>query len=185
MFGETVTVPGFTVDGYGHISAAGAHTVKMPEIEAGTSINGTQVHGLMSLSDKSKLDGIDVGATHIESVSGTPPITAGISNTGVITVSHDQPVTNYSGTTYGSSSNATIEKVQNQDKYKLLVPYVTTNNTGHVSAGGTHETYIPLASTSSDGLLDATSFSKLYDMVAINDLDGDGPITVTENASNE
>lgn len=60
-FGGTFTVPGFHVGVKGHISSAGAHTVKIPNTTATTT-----TAGLMSASDKAKLNGIEANATKNE-----------------------------------------------------------------------------------------------------------------------
>ena len=50
-FGETVNVPYTTVDATGHVTAAGTATVKIPN-----NVATTEKAGLMSASDKDKLD---------------------------------------------------------------------------------------------------------------------------------
>lgn len=57
-FGATFSVPGVTVDAQGHITAAGSHTVKMPNSTASGSANG-----LMTSAHYTKLEGIATGAT--------------------------------------------------------------------------------------------------------------------------
>lgn len=50
-FGSTFSVPGITANATGHVTAAGSHTVKIPNAAATTS-----AAGLMSAADKTKLD---------------------------------------------------------------------------------------------------------------------------------
>ena len=76
-FGSTFSVPGFTVNATGHITAAGAHTVKIPNTAASTT-----AAGLMSASDKGKLEGIQEGAT---AVSFSRNLTSG-TKIGTITI---------------------------------------------------------------------------------------------------
>lgn len=57
-FGGTFNVPSFTVDTYGHLTAAAHHTVKIPNATASTSSNG-----LMTSAQVTKLNGIDANAT--------------------------------------------------------------------------------------------------------------------------
>lgn len=59
-FGETATVSQITSDATGHVTSATDRTIKIPNTEATTS-----TAGLMSASDKSKLDGIATGATKV------------------------------------------------------------------------------------------------------------------------
>lgn len=56
-FGSTFKVPSGTVDAQGHLTAFADHTVTIPSSTATTSANG-----LMSSTDKAKLDGISSGA---------------------------------------------------------------------------------------------------------------------------
>ena len=56
-FGSTFTVSQITSDATGHVTGATDRTVKIPNTEASDS-----AAGLMSASDKGKLDGIDAGA---------------------------------------------------------------------------------------------------------------------------
>lgn len=57
-FGGTFKVPSATVDAKGHLTSLDEHTVEIPSTTATTSSNG-----LMSSSDKTKLDGIASGAS--------------------------------------------------------------------------------------------------------------------------
>lgn len=61
-FGDTFSVPGFTVNNTGHVTAAGAHNVKIPATLASATTNG-----LMSKGDKGKFDsGITIANNTIE-----------------------------------------------------------------------------------------------------------------------
>ena len=66
-FGSSFVVPGFVTDVNGHVSSAGKHNVVIPKTEATAS-----VAGLMSASDKSKLNGIAANAT-ASSPATNPP----------------------------------------------------------------------------------------------------------------
>lgn len=63
-FGATASVPYFTVDAKGHLTAAGATTVTIPSTAA--SADGA---GLMSASDYTKLSGIEAGA-QVNTITG-------------------------------------------------------------------------------------------------------------------
>lgn len=52
-FGETITIPSITYDKHGHVTGKSTTTVTLPSNDATTS-----KHGLMSTSDKTKLDGL-------------------------------------------------------------------------------------------------------------------------------
>ena len=65
-FGETFSVPRFTVDSKGHLSQASDGSVKIPDTLATTSSAG-----LMSSADKQKLNSIESGAISIKLVSDT------------------------------------------------------------------------------------------------------------------
>ncbi|WP_405286288.1 hypothetical protein [Methanobrevibacter sp.] len=56
-FGETATISQITSDSSGHVTGATDRTIKIPNAAATTS-----AAGLMSSSDKTKLNGIDTGA---------------------------------------------------------------------------------------------------------------------------
>ena len=77
-FGGTFNVPYVTVDSTGHTTAASTYAVTIPSTTASSSSAG-----LMSATDKAKLDGIEESATSggITSLSGTSPITASVSGT--------------------------------------------------------------------------------------------------------
>lgn len=59
-FGEAINIPALSITTAGHITSIGTYTAKIPNTTATTS-----APGLMSASDKSKLDGIDEGAKNI------------------------------------------------------------------------------------------------------------------------
>lgn len=59
-FGDTYSVPVFTVDSAGHMTSADTHILTIPNYNATTS-----KAGLMSASDKSKIDSIETGATKV------------------------------------------------------------------------------------------------------------------------
>lgn len=82
-FGETINVPAFSITTAGHVTSAGTYTAKIPNTTATTS-----APGLMSASDKSKLDGIDDGAKNITvddalSSSSTNPVQNKAVNTAI------------------------------------------------------------------------------------------------------
>ena len=59
-FGGTATVSQITSDSSGHVTGATDRTIKIPDATASQSSNG-----LMSSTDKTKLDGISTGATKV------------------------------------------------------------------------------------------------------------------------
>lgn len=62
-FGDTFKVTSETVDAGGHTKKLGEHTVTIPSTLASASTNGVGgTNGLMSASDKEKLDGVEAGA---------------------------------------------------------------------------------------------------------------------------
>lgn len=64
-FGQTFSVPGFSVDKEGHITNANSHTVKIPSKVATESANG-----LMAAADKGKVDKIESGTWIPENAGG-------------------------------------------------------------------------------------------------------------------
>lgn len=66
-FGDTVTMPPqISVNKYGHVTQLNGRTLKLPS----TLVTDVS-KGLMSASDKTKLDGIDDGANHYEHPTGS------------------------------------------------------------------------------------------------------------------
>ena len=62
-FGQTFSVPGISVNATGHTTAAGSHTVTIPNaIATPKTDSSTGSAGLLSAADKAKLDGIAEGA---------------------------------------------------------------------------------------------------------------------------
>lgn len=62
-FGETFKVLGATVDPGGHTTAIAEHTIEIPDAVATPSTSGAGgSDGLMSATDKEKLDGVETGA---------------------------------------------------------------------------------------------------------------------------
>lgn len=61
-FGDTFSVPGFKVNTTGHITSAGAHTVKIP-----STLATSEVDGLMSHTDKGNFDlGVTIAGNQID-----------------------------------------------------------------------------------------------------------------------
>lgn len=127
-FGSTFNVGQITSDSTGHVTGANTRTVRIPNTEASTS-----AAGLMSASDKSKLNGIANNANNY-----THPSYTGYTG---------QPTSNQSPGFGGSFS----------------VSQVTTNSYGHVTGMTTRTVTIPsaVATTSSNGLMSAGDKSKL------------------------
>ena len=154
-FGETFNVPGYTVDTKGHITQAGNHTVKIPNSSATSSSSG-----LMSASDKAKLDGIEAGATAdtdaIKTVTSTTPIITHVSNNS-LQISHDLVG---SEITAGDISTSQISPAFGQT---FKVPGFKRNSTGHVIEATEHNVKIPnaVATTSTPGLMSASDKAKL------------------------
>ena len=155
VWGESFKAISATVNKYGHTTALAEHTVTIPSSTATTSANG-----LMSSSDKSKLDSVTV-----LSVGGTAPISASTSD-GVATISH-----NNSGVTAASKGDTSNQTPTWGATFK--VPSGTVNATGHLTAFADHTVKIPnaTATTSAAGLMSAADKTKL-----------DGGLTIAGNS---
>ncbi len=127
-FGGTFTVSQMTSDSTGHITNATDRTVTIPSTVASTSSNG-----LMSSTDKTKLNGVEANANKYTHPSYT-------ARTGVPT-GNQTP-------SFGATFN---------------VGQVTSDGTGHITGITSRTVKIPnnTASTSSNGLMSSSDKSKL------------------------
>lgn len=88
------------------------------------------------------------GGGTIKSVTGTAPITTSTnSSTGAVTITH-----NTSGVTAGTSGTSTATS-----GLSLEIPYVTYNDTGHITAAGVHTHTVPGASFGATWTNDSTA----------------------------
>lgn len=155
-FGSTFNVAGYTVNTTGHVTGARERTVKMPNSTASTTTNG-----LMSSTDKVKLNGIAEGATAntgtIEEIASTGPI-VGSGTSGTVSLSHaDSGVT--SGT-YGDTATTALTPAFGDN---INVPGISVNTTGHVTGAGSHTVKIPenIATVDLKGLMSSDDKAKL------------------------
>lgn len=119
----------------------------------------TTTSGLMSSSDKTKLDGIASGATaNVGTITGitTSSPLSGSGTSGSVALSHAN-----SGVTAGSKGDTTAQTPSFGGTFK--VPSGTVNATGHLTAFAEHTVTIPNAeaSTTAAGLMSTTDKSKL------------------------
>ena len=163
-FGSTFSVPGFTVNATGHITAAGAHNVTIPSTAASTS-----VAGLMSAADKGKLEGIQEGATAVSFsrnlTSGTKIGTITINGTATDLYSTNNTWTAFKGATASAAGTA---------GYINAVPAAGQTGLYFGSDGAWHGN----ATTSTAGLMTAEDKSKLAGIA-----EGAKPGTVTSVAT--
>ena len=155
-FGGSVTVPGYTVNATGHITAARERTVKIPNSTASTTTNG-----LMSSTDKVKLNGIAEGATAntgtIEEITSTGPI-VGSGTSGTVALSHAD--SGVASGTYGDTATTALTPAFGDT---VNVPGISVNTTGHVTGAGSHTVKIPenIASVDLKGLMSSDDKAKL------------------------
>lgn len=155
-FGATFSVPGFKVDERGHITEAGGHLVKLPNSNASQTASG-----LMSSTDKTKLDNIAEGATAntgtIESITSTSPI-SGSGTSGTITISHET-----SGVTAGSYGPSGESDRSPAFGGPVKTLQLTIDNTGHITGATEYQTDIPnyTATATESGLMSSQDKTKL------------------------
>ena len=127
-FGETFTISQIKSDSSGHVTAATNRTVKIPDAEA-----TQEAHGLMSSTDKAKLDGIEAEANKYTHPAYT-------SQTG-------KPTGNQ---TPGFGETFTVSQIK-------------SDATGHVTAATDRTVKIPDTEATSEahGLMSATDKAKL------------------------
>ena len=112
------------------------------------SLATSQEKGLMSPTDKMRLDNMEVS-----SIAGTAPISVSAPNdNGVVTISHNN--SNVTANTYGTTATTALTPAFGET---FSVPGFTVNASGHVTAAGAHTIKIPDAAASSDtaGLMSA------------------------------
>ena len=128
---------------------------------ASINVVTTSAAGLMSTSDKAKLDGIASGATAnvgtITEVRSSTPI-SGSATSGSVTISHDD--SGVTADTYGTTSTTALTPSFGST---FTVPGFAVNSTGHVTSAGQHTVRIPstTATETSAGLMSAADKAKL------------------------
>ncbi len=162
-----------TADSTGHVSAATA--VTSSDISAlGVAIADTTyseatttTSGLMSATDKAKLDGVAEGTTSntgtIEGITVTSPLSGG-GTSGSVEISHAA-----SGVTAGSYGDSGAQAPAFGGTFK--VNYETVNATGHVTGIASHTVTIPstVASSTANGLMSSTDKDKLDGIEIVTD----------------
>ena len=128
-FGATFSVPGFTVNAKGHITAAGAHTVKIPSL----SYTATKSSGIEL--GKININGNEDSVIYAPNYTGTAPIS----------VSNDYKI---SHATSGPSSSADTSKGDTTNQTPSFgstfkVTSATVNKYGHTTALAEHTVKIP------------------------------------------
>lgn len=136
----------------------------------------SSLSGLMSATDKAKLDAITASADSVSFsrslTSGTKVGTITINGTATDLYAPTDTNTEYtagsglslSGTTINHAASVTAGTAGTSSATSgitLAVPYVTYNATGHVTAAGTHTHTITSASSSAAGLMSSTDKAKL------------------------
>ena len=135
-FGGTFKVPSGTVNATGHLTTFGDHTVTIPSTEATTSDAG-----LMSASDKTKLNGIETGAQvntitgvkgNAESSYRTGKVNLTPANIGAAASSHTH---NYAGSDSAGGPANSLKGFTSTTTTATAVDSATQN--GHVYVNGT------------------------------------------------
>lgn len=101
-FGDTVTVSQVKSDGTGHVTAMDDKTITIPEAEASQS-----AHGLMSVNDKKKLDGITAGAEPNQNAFASVLV----GNTNVAADTKSDTLTLVAGSNITLTADATNDKI--------------------------------------------------------------------------
>ena len=149
-FGQTFNVPRITTNSYGHVTSKNSYTVKVPDNTATSSVKG-----LMSNSDKAKLDGIEAGATAsngtITGITTSSPL-SGSGTSGTVNISH--ATTGVPRGSYGPTSTET-KQLNFGDTFKNAGSYVDL--TGHLLLSYEQTLTLPTAeaTTSASGLMSA------------------------------
>ena len=105
-FGGTFKVPSGTVNATGHLTAFADHTVTIPSTEASTS-----AAGLMSSSDKSKLDGVASGAEVNQNAFSNVTVYQGINVSTIGADSKKDTLTLMGGSNITLTADTTNDKV--------------------------------------------------------------------------
>lgn len=108
------------------------------------------IDGLGHVSDATAVTKADITALGIPAQNTTYSAGTGLSFSGT-TINHASSVT--AGTAGSSSSTSGSSTIS--------IPYVTYNNTGHVTAAGTHTHTINEATTSASGLMSSADKTKM------------------------
>ena len=163
-FGGTFTVTDITTNTLGHVTAGTSRTITIPNTAATTG-----AAGLMSATDKTKLDGIANGATANKGTVTSVTIKNGdgiaVSSTAAITTSGERTISlvesgvtvNTDGTakTYGNTSQQTPSH-----SGTFNIPYFTVDKYGRITAASTTTVKLP-ASGNTDTKV--TSAANHYD----------------------
>lgn len=157
-FGGTFQVSQPISDSMGHITAINSRTVTIPSATATTSANG-----LMSKTDKSKLDGITESA---DSVSFSRSLTSG-TKVGTITINGTgtdlYAPSSYTHPSYTAKTGVPTENLTPAFGGTFNVSQPVSDNTGHITAINSRTITIPktTATTKANGLMSSTDKSKL------------------------
>lgn len=122
-FGGTFTVSQITSNATGHVTGATDRTVTIPNTAATTS-----AAGLMSASDKTKLDGIATGANNYSLPTASSSTLGGVKTTSTVTstsgltacpIISGVPYYKDTNTTYGTATTSANGLMSSTDKSKL------------------------------------------------------------------
>lgn len=185
-FGVTFSVPGFSVNSTGHITAAGAHTVKIPNAVATSSADG-----LMSATDKDHFDdGVTIAGNKINIggaiTANTLRTSLGLNNAlhflGITTTSMTDDNTSATVSIGGSNVTATAgDVVISNDTHYEYVWVSTGTNTGRWERLGPDGSYAvsghvhDAATSSTNGFMSADDKGKL-DALSVYSISGTDPI---------
>ena len=163
-FGGTFTVTDITTNTLGHVSGSASRTITIPSTTA-----TTEASGLMSSSDKSKLDGIANGATANKGTVTSVTISAGdgiaVSSAAAITTSGTRTISlSESGVTVNTDGTAKTYGNTSQQapghSGSFNIPYFTVDKYGRITAASTTTVKLP-ASGNTDTKV--TSAANHYD----------------------
>ena len=143
-FGSTFTISQIITNNTGHISSINDRTITIPD----TLANPTNINGLMSSSDKSKLDSIETNANNYILPAATSTILGGIKIGSNISKGDNDEI-------YLSNANVLAALNKSTDTTKYL------RNDGIWATPPDNNTTYDVATTDTAGLMSASDKSKL------------------------
>lgn len=176
-FGGTFTVSQVTTNGTGHVTGLTDRTITIPSATATTSSNG-----LMSSSDKSKLDGIAEGAE----VNQNAFSNVKVGNATIEADSKTDTLEIAGGTGIDAVGDTANDKVTlsldsatqtSLGKADSAVQGVKVNNTT-LTPDANKVVTVPLATTSADGAMSAADKTKLNNAATYTQSSGTAPVKV-------
>lgn len=176
-FGGTFTVSQVTTNGTGHVTGLTDRTITIPSATATTSSNG-----LMSSSDKSKLDGIAEGAE----VNQNAFSNVKVGNATIEADSKTDTLEIAGGTGIDAVGDTANDKVTlsldsatqtSLGKADSAIQGVKVNNTT-LTPDANKVVTVPLATTSADGAMSAADKTKLNNAATYTQSSGTAPVKV-------